>query len=63
MLCIWGGAVLPVCMCSLLHVVYAGKLLAKMVLLRLYFIFEYVQSQVTSKEGIYVCQDQSFPLK
>lgn len=54
---------LPLCMCSLPHVVYTGKLLAKMVLLRLYFVFEYVQSQVTDKEGIYVCQDQSFPLK
>lgn len=39
------------------------KLLAKMVLLRMYFVFEYVQSQVTDKEGIYVCQDQLFPLK
>lgn len=55
MLCIWGGAVLPMCMCSLPHAVYTGKLLAKTVLLCLYFIFEYVQSQVTDKEDICVC--------
>lgn len=50
-------------MCSLPHVVYTGKLLAKIVLLCLYFIFEYLQSQVTDKEDIYVFQEQSFPLK